>query len=181
MRARARATRRYAPFFIVVGIEEPSNPTADLLVFNDNEARLVPHARVAYRFALTATMLTVGALALWPGLRVFVQARLSSQGEGVAAAAGISELLGSDDTAALIARATDTFRAVRADVLRPSDLDTNLPAAASYALSTKVPLGSVDMFLSHSWHDQPGEKCAPCARARACGVRTDWARDRCAS
>jgi hypothetical protein len=142
----------------VLGLEEQRNPTYDLFFLNSREGLLTPYSRAVYRLVLASTMLVLGAIALWPGLRFVVQSRLWSQGEGVAAAAGIAVLLGSDDHTALIARATETFRAVRIDLLRPSDLDTNVPAAESFALSTKVPLGSVDVFLSHSWHDEPGEK-----------------------
>jgi hypothetical protein len=39
-------------------------------------------------FILTAELIIIGSLALWPRLRTTVQAKIASTGEGVAAAAG---------------------------------------------------------------------------------------------
>jgi hypothetical protein len=95
-------------------------------------------------------LLVLGALALWPGLRVFVQARLASLGEGSAAAAGIGALMVSGrDSAELLDLGQATFRSVRIDRLLPDHLRvepaTNSRNSGAFLLSTPAPFGSIDV------------------------------------
>lgn len=135
----------YTPTRFVLGYAESDEPIHDLLFLNENVMGFSRTARAAMAFILTAELIILGSLALWPRLRMTVQSKLASMGEGIATASALSELIGSIETVELIATAERTFRAVRGDQLRPHHLDTNKPAAEAYAISTDAPLGSVDV------------------------------------
>jgi hypothetical protein len=114
----------------------------------------------AIRAALGVECVVLGYLARWPRLRTYVQARLVSMGEGVAAAAGIAEMLAYTPPSLLIADTKRTLRSVRLDKLQQHHLDVSCSSHAAYAISAPAQLGSIDAFVSHSWHDPLDEKCA---------------------
>ena len=91
----------------------------------------------------------------------------------MAAAAGIAALIGAREPAELLALAQSTFRCVSLDKLEPRHLASNEPAAEAFLISTPATLGSVDAFLSHSWHDPPAEKWRLLQQWRAEFVRTN--------
>lgn len=125
---------------------------------NSAELNFSTPVQAASRALLGVEYIVLGGLALWPRLRTVVQAKLASMGEGVAAAAGISELLGGAPTDELVALAQATVRSVRLDQLSIQHLDVRQPAADAYMVSTVAHIGAIDAFLSHSWHDPPEEK-----------------------
>jgi hypothetical protein len=158
----------YACVWIAFGIVELREPIYDLNIFSAREAEYSVADRVAIRFSLAFEMLVLSVLALWPGMRGFVQSRFAARGEGIVAAAGISELIGSCPTAELLARAERTFRSVRLDQLERHHLDSNKPAIEAYAISTRTALGSIDVRAHRTARpptrpritaDDPRERC----------------------
>ena len=76
----------------------------------------------------------------------------------MATAAGIAALLGDHEPREVQSKAQELFRCVSlADLTRRNMADSK-PNPALYALSTPASLGEVDVFLSHSWHDDPDLK-----------------------
>jgi hypothetical protein len=74
-------------------------------------------------------------------LRARVQEALASNGSGVVTATGIASLLGSQPTHELLESARKSFRAVRLDMLLERHLDTSVPSAECFAVSTSSSLG----------------------------------------
>jgi hypothetical protein len=111
------------------GPEELREPAYGDYIFNNQaEAAIAPAARGAMRVLMALELVALGALALWPGLRVFVQARLASLGEGSAAAAGIGALsVFGRKSAQLLDLGQATFRSVRIDRLLPGQGTPNVP------------------------------------------------------
>jgi hypothetical protein len=107
-------------------------------------------------------LMILGSLSLWPRLRTTVQAWLARMDDGIAAAAAIASLLGSQNTDTMVALARATLRCVRADQLHPKLFDINEPAVSAFALSLPANLGGIDAFVSHSWSDPPDEKVRAC-------------------
>jgi hypothetical protein len=132
------------PTWTVIAAAESSESLSDLLFINANDLTDA-RARVATRFILCTECALLGGLALWPGLRASVQARLASMGEGVAAAAGIAELMGGSTSKELIAHAERTLRSVRLDLVRPEHFDRSNPPRIAYAVSAAAQLGSIDV------------------------------------
>ena len=116
-------------------------------------------------FAVGALMCVLCAAVLRPSLRRVVHRRLgnlSLQGESRSAAA-IAALVGGRDSAAALQHGIKSFRALPFSKLEEVDLQTNHSTASPQSLGlyerTQVAtLGSVDAFLSHSWHDAPSAK-----------------------
>jgi hypothetical protein len=158
----------YTPVWITFTFVELREPSAALHYRNELEAELPSHDRLAIRALISLELFGLGCLALWRRLRAVVQSRLASMGAGVAAAAGISELLGYAPTKDLIEFAQLTLRSVRLDQVEMRHLETFRSPSEAYALSTPATLGSIDAFLSHSWHDPLREKCA--RRTRRCAA-----------
>ena len=55
--------------------------------------------------------------------------------------------------------ASETFTGIRFDKLQKADFTSNEDTGLKRR-AANVPLGKVDAFLSHSWHDDPNEKWA---------------------
>jgi len=110
-------------------------------------------------FALEAVVDgTLALLVRQSSFRVRVQSWLASSQGVVNAAAIIAALVAGQDTRHVIAKSTALFRAVRCDELTKEMMADNKPNPAFFALSRSVPLGSVDAFLTHSWHDSADAK-----------------------
>lgn len=97
-------------------------------------------------------------LILHPTLAARVQSWLISQGEEVAAAAGVAELLGELAPDRLVSLARERFLCVPADSVVEKDMAENVPNPALSELTQKAILGEVDAFISHSWHDDADAK-----------------------
>ena len=82
--------------------------------------------------------------------------RLFSGGEEREAAV-IAALLGGLDAAHALGLARKTFRGLPISAIGPSDLGSSEDSGL-HARTVKLPLGSCDAFVSHSWHDDGGEK-----------------------
>jgi hypothetical protein len=93
-----------------------------------------------------------------PSFRARVQTWLASTQGVVNAAAIIAALVAGQEPQQVITKASALFRAVRCDELTKEMMADNQPNQAFYALSRSVPLGSVDAFLTHSWHDSADAK-----------------------
>jgi len=89
-----------------------------------------------------------------------VQSWLMSRGEAATAAASIAVLLGGLDSENVLATARSSFLCVSADKLTFEDMADNKPNPALFALTEHSRLGTVDAFLSHSWHDDAESKWA---------------------
>ena len=53
-----------------------------------------------------------------------------------------------------------SFRAIRLSKLSFEEMSSNKPIPELFERTTKATLGSVDAFLSHSWHDDAAAKWA---------------------
>lgn len=104
--------------------------------------------------------LLISALAFHGSLAGRVQAWLMSGGSGVAAAASISVLLGARDPNEVLSMAKSSFRYVSADKITREDMADNVPNAKLADLTHTGRMGTVDAFLSHSWHDNAEGKWA---------------------
>jgi hypothetical protein len=119
-------------------------------------------AFILFYFATGALILLLGCLSRWTPLRTSVQAWLTSMGEGVAAAAGIAELIGAMPTKAIVGRAEDTLRAVRLDAVSPRHLGLeHCSTHEAYALSTPAPLGSIDVRAPRAGAARAPRACFP--------------------
>ena len=87
----------------------------------------------------------------WPGLRAKTQAYVISIGGEVGSAAGIAGMLGSQKPADVIRVSKSCFRCVFADQILKEDIMSNVPDPALSAKTVPAQLGTVDVFLSHSW------------------------------
>eukprot|EP00931_Biecheleriopsis_adriatica_P025966 TRINITY_DN15838_c0_g2_i5.p1 TRINITY_DN15838_c0_g2~~TRINITY_DN15838_c0_g2_i5.p1 ORF type:complete len:525 (+),score=44.92 TRINITY_DN15838_c0_g2_i5:69-1577(+) len=83
---------------------------------------------------------------------------LLAQGEGVSAAAAVSELLAGRNTQTILATARQHFCCISADLLTREHMCDSSPNRELFKLAKPAELGGVDAFLSHSWQDNPGEK-----------------------
>ena len=101
----------------------------------------------------TLNSFTLGGLALRPSFRRQVHLFLGSRGEGVSKAAGISVLIGGENTKNVRSRGLEKFRSITLDKLSREEMASNDPIPALYERSSAVTSGRVDAFLSHSWHD----------------------------
>jgi len=75
-----------------------------------------------------------------------------------AAAAGIAGLVGNCSISEVLQQAKKRFRCVDFSKLEETELATNKPSPACFALSRVVKLGCCDAFVSHSWHDDAPAK-----------------------
>jgi len=90
--------------------------------------------------------------------RVSAQGWLSRRGGKVGAAAIVAALVGGQDPSQVLKKASALFRAVKCDQVTREMMSDNKPNPALHALSRSARLGSVDAFLSHSWHDPSDAK-----------------------
>jgi len=114
---------------------------------------------VGLHLPLAATYgLVSPALLCRPTRRAFAAcvSRLFSGGEEREAAV-IAALLGGLDAAHALGLARKTFRGLPISAIGPSDLGSSEDSGL-HARTVKLPLGSCDAFVSHSWHDDGGEK-----------------------
>jgi hypothetical protein len=168
----------YAPVWLAFGVLEllePWGPNADRVIIWQLSRRV----QVATYFATSVLLLGTGCLSRWKPLRTSAQALLASMGEGVAAAAGIAEMIGAVPTKMLIAYSEETLRSVRLDLVQPAHLACNeapgpLPFSShAFSLSTAAPLGSIDVraraSMRHRVHHHA--PCAPSRAARAAARR----------
>jgi hypothetical protein len=107
----------------------------------------------------------IGGLLATTDFRLGFQSWLSSRSEALAAAAGISALLGTRTVKEIRVLAQEAFRKFDLSDLRREDLDRTTADFSkelnSTTLSDKTQpalLGTVDMFISHSWHDSTSAK-----------------------
>ena len=104
-------------------------------------------------------MLICGAI-LRPSVRRSVHAKLGNltlQGEARSAAA-IAALVGGRDPSAALQHGIRNFRALAFTRLEEADLVSNSSSSGLYERTQLATLGSVDAFMSHSWHDDPTAK-----------------------
>ena len=99
-----------------------------------------------------------GVCCVSPGARLRFQAFLSSRSETLAAAAGVSALLGKRDPKEILSLSKSLFRKVLLTSITEADIVNSKPDPDMYARSEGALLGSVDVFLSHSWHDNARAK-----------------------
>lgn len=76
----------------------------------------------------------------------------------IKAAATIAGLMAGIDQKVVWKKAKTTFRGISCDKLTREIMANQKPDPKLYALSTPKRWGKVDAFLTHSWHDDPGEK-----------------------
>lgn len=93
-----------------------------------------------------------------PSFRARAQSCLASRGQQVHAAAAVSELMGKGRVDGILALARKDFRCVECSQISRESMAHNVPDPKLYAHSKKANLGDVDVFLSHSWHDDPDTK-----------------------
>jgi hypothetical protein len=135
----------YAPMWFLFGIVWLYSGDLEIPAPGTFLSRQKPSSRGIVGLVLGVELLVLGLLSLWPALRASVQSRLASMGEGVAAAAGVAAIIGTDQTDALLELAKATFRSVAADRLDRRLLDTNRPAAEVFVVSKPVLLGEIDV------------------------------------
>jgi hypothetical protein len=129
---------------LALGAAELREPVSSMLFRNGLDPSSA-RARAAARFLLGGQCVLLGCLSFWSKLRITVHAKLASLGEGVAAAAGIAELLGYFPIKKLIGQAERTLRSVRLDLVRQSHFDPLSSAHAAFAASMPARLGSIDV------------------------------------
>jgi hypothetical protein len=108
-----------------------------------------------------------GVLAIHPTYRLRFQAFLSARSETIAAAAGISALIGHYDTKQILSMSQRNFRKVTLTSLTKMDILNSKPDPTLFNKSEDALLGTVDVFLSHSWHDNAQAKWAALQEWRA--------------
>ena len=109
----------------------------------------------------TAIVFLFIAVGLRPAVRRRVHAFLGSlavRGEAKAAAA-VAGLVGGRNPAEALKHGLNTFRGLPYESLSLEDLSTSGDTGL-HNKTVKANLGQVDAFLSHSWHDDPGQKWA---------------------
>ena len=102
---------------------------------------------------ITAHVLA-GLVAASPGVRLWFQSILAARSESVAAVAGVSALIGRDQTVkGILQSAAARFKAMDFNSLRREDITERGIVGADGKMGYPAKLGCVDMFISHSWHD----------------------------
>ena len=108
--------------------------------------------------AIVAT--PVGILITRPWFRRRLYACLVSRTTATARAAGVAALIGNHDIEVVQKTARKKFRSITLERITREQMATNKPDPALFALSSPALLGDVDVFVSHSWHDNAPRKWA---------------------
>lgn len=109
-------------------------------------------------YLVSFPQLVTGLASLRPGVREFLQNLLASQGEAASAAAAVSTLLDGRAVDDVLATARAGFQFVRANRFELDHMLNNSPDPELGKLTRRARFGCVDVFLSHSWHDDPVAK-----------------------
>jgi len=115
-------------------------------------------ALVALWLVVTIGIALLAALCFMPHVRMRLLTRLASRSEAVTAAASIASLLGDRTPEEVHALAHASLRCVTFDKVRAEHLVDGVARPDLYALSVPAGLGYVDVFISHSWSDDPAAK-----------------------
>ena len=111
---------------------------------------------LVFDWSLHATLHVLGAIiAFTPSIRLKLHAILSARSEAVAAAVAVSTLIGSHGISEVQALAQRNFHRIWWKSLRKGHILNNAPDPSVFDLSEPAELGTVDAFVSHSWHDDP--------------------------
>lgn len=124
-------------------------------------------ALIISEMAVTAA----SAVLLLSGLHGWIQVKLAQRGTAFTTAAGISALLQGREPAAVQALALSRLRAVSAAQVTLEGLRSNAADQSLFALSAPARVGEVDLFVSHSWHDEHEPKFQALQAWRARFVR----------
>jgi len=143
------------------------------LIFVAAYGAIVPAWRTTTMFAGLVGMLflwvPVTVIAFSTRVRARVHAWLAARGHGVSAAAGVAALIGDADPQDAIAEGRRRLRAISlSDAVLEADVFSS-SAPSEYWRSMCVPaeLDSIDVFVSHSWHDDPVAKWSALQEWRA--------------
>ena len=133
--------------------------TGDARIFGD--LYLASEAYVSAGAVLCAlAMMIMGYSVSRPQFRARTQGWLVSRSAHTSRAAGVAALLGGYSIDEVQKTAREKLRCVTLDRISREHMATNKPDASLYALSQPARLGSVDAFISHSWHDNAPRKWA---------------------
>ncbi|EOD06594.1 hypothetical protein EMIHUDRAFT_106821 [Emiliania huxleyi CCMP1516] len=113
----------------------------------------------ACKLAVAGSHLVCACVLLGPHARARAVELLTRLGatEEERAATLLASAIGHHRPSELLPMAAASFRSVRFDLLRPSDLDGSHPAA-SEGRAERCSLGQCDAFVSHAWSDPAGPK-----------------------
>lgn len=113
-----------------------------------------------------------------PSVRAFIHGwlnRIAMAGEA-GRAAGVAAMVGKLDPHTVLTLSRRHFRGLPFGRLTRTHLEPSSDAAALRSLSRRIPLGSCDAFMSHSWHDPADDKWAALTEWAA-SFHVAWARE----
>ncbi|KAJ1621454.1 hypothetical protein T492DRAFT_914248 [Pavlovales sp. CCMP2436] len=143
------------------------------LIFVAAYGAIVPAWRTTTMFAGLVGMLflwvPVTVIAFSTRVRARVHAWLAARGHGVSAAAGVAALIGDADPQDAIAEGRRRLRAVSFSgaVLEADVFSSSAPSEYWRSMCVPAELDSIDVFVSHSWHDDPVAKWSALQEWRA--------------
>mmetsp|Transcript_12072 Transcript_12072/g.41035 ORF Transcript_12072/g.41035 Transcript_12072/m.41035 type:complete len:483 (-) Transcript_12072:19-1467(-) len=106
--------------------------------------------------------IAIGIPALIPEFRARTQALLARRGQAVSAATCIAAIIHGTEPEALLTKSMALYRGVHVKDLSAAHFDPALDDVPPPP-TKKVPFGSMDAFISHSWSDPPALKWAQLA------------------